>query len=152
MLGADSKTLVESSANPGESYYMINKGWQDFYYYDDPSGYLNTGNFCLKAYSINNPVGIGESQNEEKTFILKQNAPNPFSVSTSFSYVLQEASNVQLMVLDQSGRLIKTIVNQYQGAGEYKINWNAGNLDNGVYIYKIVVNDKSESGRMIFMR
>ncbi len=152
LLGADSKTLVESSANPGESYYMINKGWQDFYYYDDPSGYLNTGNFCLKAYSINNPVGIGESQNEEKTFILKQNAPNPFSVSTSFSYVLQEASNVQLMVLDQSGRLIKTIVNQYQGAGEYKINWNAGNLDNGVYIYKIVVNDKSESGRMIFMR
>lgn len=42
-------TLVPSAANPGESYYRKNGLWYDFYYYDDPSSYDSTGNFCIKA-------------------------------------------------------------------------------------------------------
>ena len=26
--------------------------WKDFYYYDDPSGFQNTGNFCIKALTV----------------------------------------------------------------------------------------------------
>ncbi|MFW5705901.1 MAG: lectin like domain-containing protein, partial [Bacteroidota bacterium] len=39
LLGADYRTLVESPANPEESYYNDGRGWLDFYYYDDPSGH-----------------------------------------------------------------------------------------------------------------
>ena len=78
LLGADSKTLVESAANPGESYYMTAKGWEDFYYYNDPSGYQHTGNFCIKALTVFDPLGVGES-NDAPGFELRQNAPNPFS-------------------------------------------------------------------------
>ncbi len=42
-------TLVESSAAEGESFYYFNNQWNDFYDYNDPSGYQNTGNFCVKA-------------------------------------------------------------------------------------------------------
>lgn len=48
LLGAHYRTIVESSASPGESYYMPDGEWLDFYDYDDPSGFLNTGNFCIK--------------------------------------------------------------------------------------------------------
>ena len=43
-------TLVESNANPGESYYYENDEWKDFYYcaLGDPEWY-GTGNFCIKA-------------------------------------------------------------------------------------------------------
>jgi C1A family cysteine protease len=43
-------TLVESSANPGESYYYKNNEWKDFYYcpLGDPEWY-GTGNFCIKG-------------------------------------------------------------------------------------------------------
>ncbi|MBN1338826.1 MAG: hypothetical protein JXA03_05845 [Bacteroidales bacterium] len=49
LLGADTRATVPSTASQGESYYMSSKGWLDFYNYPDPSGYLNTGNFCIKA-------------------------------------------------------------------------------------------------------
>jgi C1A family cysteine protease len=49
LLGGGSKTIVESAANPNESFYYLNGQWVDFYDYDDPSGFLNTGNFCIKA-------------------------------------------------------------------------------------------------------
>ncbi len=49
LLGAQYRVIVESSASPEESYYFDGDQWQDFYYYNDPSGFQNTGNFCIKA-------------------------------------------------------------------------------------------------------
>ncbi|MDP8268148.1 MAG: lectin like domain-containing protein [Candidatus Tenebribacter davisii] len=60
LLGASYRTIVESSSNPEESYYKSGNNWLDFYDYNDPSGFQNTGNFCIKVLSItvvsgNNP-------------------------------------------------------------------------------------------------
>jgi hypothetical protein len=49
LLGASYRTIVGSSSNPDESYYQDGGQWIDFFSYDDPSGFLNTGNFCIKA-------------------------------------------------------------------------------------------------------
>jgi hypothetical protein len=152
LLGSDLRTLVESSASPGESFCMTDKGWDDFYDYDDPSGYQNTGNFCIKAHSIYNPVGINESDIDKKSFIIRQNAPNPFSSNTVFNYVLEHHSEVQLLVYDQSGRLIANIINEHQDAGEHSIRWEASGLGNGVYIYTLIVGNESESGRMVLIK
>jgi C1A family cysteine protease len=48
LLGANYRTIVPSSASPGQSYYRISEidPWQDFY--EDDS----TGNFCIKALTI----------------------------------------------------------------------------------------------------
>ena len=151
LLGSDSKTLVESAANPEESYYMTAKGWEDFYYYDDPSGFQHTGNFCIKALTIFDPVGIGEN-NDSPGFELSQNAPNPFSSNTSLAYSIEQDAHVQLYILDLNGRLIEKLVDEYEQAGNHKVTWNASGLENGVYIYKIVVNGVSASNRMILMR
>ena len=43
LLGAKTRTVVQSSANPGESYYLNGTTW------DDLTDYDNTANFCLKA-------------------------------------------------------------------------------------------------------
>jgi C1A family cysteine protease len=52
LLGGGTKTIVESTASPEESYYKENGTWHDFYYYDDPSGFQNTGNFCIKGMAV----------------------------------------------------------------------------------------------------
>ncbi|MDP8202525.1 MAG: lectin like domain-containing protein [Candidatus Tenebribacter burtonii] len=57
LLGAQYRTIVESSANPEESYYKNGGDWLDFYDYNDPSGFQNTGNFCIKALSIDGSGG-----------------------------------------------------------------------------------------------
>ena len=58
LLGASYRTIVESSANPQESYYKSGNNWLDFYDYNDPSGFQNSGNFCIKALSVNGTGGI----------------------------------------------------------------------------------------------
>ncbi len=151
LLGADSRTLVESSASPGESFYMTAKGWEDFYDYNDPSGYQNTGNFCIKVLCERDPIGINDTE-IEMGFELRQNAPNPFSSSTNIAYSLDQDANVQLYILDLNGRLIEKVADEYQQTGDYQISWDAGNLENGVYIYKLIVNGKISSNRMILMR
>ncbi|MBC8415887.1 MAG: T9SS type A sorting domain-containing protein [Candidatus Cloacimonetes bacterium] len=63
LLGAQYRTVVLSSASPEESYYKSGTDWLDFYDYNDPSGYQNTGNFCVKALSTDGSAGINPPQN-----------------------------------------------------------------------------------------
>ncbi len=48
LLGAQYRTTVPSSAQPGESYYRSGSEWLDFYDYD-LGAWTHTGNFCIKA-------------------------------------------------------------------------------------------------------
>ena len=68
LLGASYRTIVKSAANPGESYYLTRRGWEDLYDYDftDPT-WDGTANFCIKGLStqvpyltINLPDGLPE--------------------------------------------------------------------------------------------
>nr|NQU92751.1 T9SS type A sorting domain-containing protein [Bacteroidota bacterium] len=61
LLGADYRTIVESSASPGESYYKESGTWEDFYNYDDPSGFQNSGNFCIKALTVEGQTQLPSS-------------------------------------------------------------------------------------------
>lgn len=158
LLGASSRTIVESSANPYESFYKDGDNWLDFYDYDDPSGFLNTGNFCMKALAVTDISGIstidGSSQN---SIVLAQNSPNPFNNITRIEYFIPERSQVTIRIYDISGKLVSTLIDKVQNAGINSINWNAtdenGNkVDPGLYIYRIESNGETESRRMLLVR
>lgn len=96
-------------------------------------------------------------ENEElpiKDFELKQNFPNPFNPSTRIFYSLNKDGFVQLKVFDLMGRIISTLVNEYQQKGEYEIDFDANrfNLATGTYFYSLEMNGKKDFKKFVYIR
>ena len=91
LLGAQYRTIVESSANPGESYYYSGSEWHDFYDYNDPSGYQNTGNFCVKGLSTKGGLQV----NPEENFNSEGAFGGPFTPASKV-YTLENKNDYQI--------------------------------------------------------
>jgi len=83
---------------------------------------------------------------------LSQNYPNPFNPTTKISYTIPEASNVTLKVYDALGKEVATLVNEFQGANKYKVDFNANQLSSGVYIYKLEAGNFSITKKMLLLK
>jgi hypothetical protein len=82
-----------------------------------------------------NPEAFREELPAE--FTLNQNYPNPFNPTTVISYELPEAADVRLQVFDMAGRQVATLVNDQVSAGRHTVNFDAGSLSSGVYMYRL---------------
>jgi hypothetical protein len=78
-----------------------------------------------------------EQVKDASTSFLYQNFPNPFDYSTIIRYKLCSPDYVVIKILDIQGREITSLVNEYQPAGKYSVNWNANSFENGIYFCKM---------------
>ncbi len=88
---------------------------------------------------------------------LYQNYPNPFNPTTTIEYSLAEGSDVLLKIYNLSGKLIRTLVNEYQTAGYYSITWYGDNevgqeIASGVYFYRIQAGDFVSTKKMVVLK
>ena len=68
---------------------------------------------------------------------LLQNYPNPFNPSTTIRYELPEYGYVRLSVYDMIGRRIAILVEGQMQAGLHQVNFDAGSLSSGIYLYRL---------------
>ncbi len=112
----------------------------------------------LMRATVNTLTAVHEINNKiPEDFILSQNYPNPFNPSTTIGYALPKQSNVRLKVYDILGKEVASLVDETQSAGTYKVQWkglnNKGeNLTSGIYLYKLSVDGKSFSRKMLFVK
>jgi len=85
-------------------------------------------------------------------FNLSQNYPNPFNPTTMITYTIPKASKVTLKVYDVLGSEVATLVNQFQDANSYSVNFNASSLSTGVYLYKIEADNFQMTRKMILLK
>lgn len=104
------------------------------------------------------PVSVDEPVGLPSAYVLSQNYPNPFNPTTTISYVLPEAVDVDLIVFDITGREVTRLVdNRKHTAGRYDIMWNGLNADgeklaSGMYFYRIIAGDFQQTNKMLMLK
>ena len=90
-------------------------------------------------------------------FVLGQNFPNPFNLTTTLCYELPEDGIVNITIYDMMGRIVKTLVNGSHTAGYKTIQWYATNDSNelvptGLYLYTIKIGRIMETKKMVLLK
>jgi len=96
------------------------------------------------------PVAVGDDT-PFAPLALHQNSPNPFNPLTTIEYDIHAGgTSVSLEVFDLRGRLVRTLVDEYQTAGSKSVRWD-GSDDRGrqtaagVYLYAL----RTDRGEMV---
>lgn len=109
-------------------------------------------NLYIDSICVRDITGISHNNGIPKNFSLSQNYPNPFNPSTKISFSLPKASDVKLVVFDILGREVATLVNDLKQAGTHNVEFNASALSSGVYFYKIVAGDFTDTKKMLLVK
>ena len=78
--------------------------------------------------------------------------PNPFNPSTTISYALPEACEVELIVYDIRGREVRTLVNQQQSPGVHEVTFDGSDLASGIYVYHIEAGEYERVNKMVLLK
>lgn len=87
-----------------------------------------------------------------QNYILHQNYPNPFNPVTHIKYTLKQKGFVSLKVFSILGKEVNTLVSEDKQPGTYQVEFNAGNLPSGIYLYQLNVNGSIQTKRLILLR
>jgi hypothetical protein len=79
-------------------------------------------------------------------------SPNPFNPTTAISFELQAANSIRLNVYDTSGRLVASLADGRQEAGNHRVSFDGSNLASGLYFVRLQTGDQSAVGKMMLMK
>jgi len=85
-------------------------------------------------------------------FGLGEAYPNPFNAVAVVSYQLSVISPARLALYDLSGRLVQTLVDDYQSAGEHRATINGAGLASGVYFLKLAAGNRIATRKIVCVK
>lgn len=112
--------------------------------------------FRLKQVDFNGTFAYSDEVNAEVTspvqFELAQNYPNPFNPSTTIKFSIPQSSNVTLKIFNTLGQEVKTLLSQNMESGLHTINFDASELNSGIYFYRLDADQFSEVRKMTLIK
>jgi hypothetical protein len=79
-------------------------------------------------------------------------SPNPFNPTTTLSYTLAEAAEVELKVFNLMGQEVATLVSEPQAAGVYHVSFDARSLPSGLYLSRFTAGSRSSVRRLMLAK
>ena len=179
ILSAYSNNIVQIPSSIGELnnlYHLdfMNNELTDFpeticNIYDNLTVFSIGLNYICPPYPdcIENNMGEQDTTNCEQVSIIDETLPitynlhnaypNPFNPITTLRYDLPEDALVNITIYDMMGRVVRTMVNTEQNAGNKSVQWNATNnqgqpVSAGVYLYKIQAGEFRQTKKMILLK
>lgn len=142
MGGTDSVWIAIGSVNQQPSYTM--------YIFDTDSKwyYYSKGN-KPSMIRLKTSTEAGIENNDNNTFALFQNTPNPANNSTKIAYEIKNASKVNISISDITGRVILNIDKGLQNSGYYSEEIDLSKFAAGTYFYTLKAGDSQKTKKMI---
>jgi len=114
----------------------------------------------LGFWNSSSASGSGLEEDQEiipPNFYLSQNYPNPANAGTYIKYALPKATKVRLEVYDAMGRAIRTLIEDTQKPGIYRIYWDGTDrrgvkVSSGIYFYRMETRGFKSTKKMIVLR
>lgn len=118
------------------------------------SGNTNTGTlnqWCLHFLFKDQTIGTDYESYKEK-LQLYQNYPNPASDNTSIKFSLINTSNVSMILYDNIGNQVRTLISGRQQAGNHLIVLSVVDLRPGIYFYSLRSDTFVSTKKMIIVK
>ncbi|NPV11404.1 MAG: spore coat protein CotH [Ignavibacteria bacterium] len=141
--------------------------WPNYYVgqtYEEEINYLKnwlTSRLAWMDYQLISDVEKEKSEISINDFKLLQNYPNPFNSNTIISYIipgnLNSLQKVTLKIYDVLGREITTLIDDYQTAGCYSVNFDIEtikqqSISTSVLICQLFVGNKTQTIKMLYLK
>ena len=79
-----------------------------------------------------------EKLNVATSYWLEQNYPNPFNPSTELQFNLPAGTVITLTIYNVLGERVVTLLkDHFYPAGRHQVEFDAGSLSSGVYVYRL---------------
>lgn len=94
-------------------------------------------------------TSINESLDNSK---LLQISPNPFSNKLTINYSVNSTCRVTLIIANNTGQVVANLVNEVNEPGNYEIEWNAEELNKGIYYCRYLTDNTAITNKMILIQ
>jgi len=140
-------TRFEAKALAGNSF----SGWSGLIESDtDSISLVFSENDTLFAnFSTTN---IENTPTVKSRILLKKNYPNPFNPTTTIEYEISKTAFVTLSIYDNTGALVKKLIQKTQQSGKYSIKWHAENQPSGIYFYHLKVGNFTQTRKCLLIK
>jgi len=88
----------------------------------------------------------------ETNFLIGKAYPNPFIPGTSLDYQLNTPEYVEIAIYNMKGQAVSSLQNGIQEAGAYSLNWNAENMQSGVYFLRVSIGSAMETQKLLLVK
>jgi len=87
-----------------------------------------------------------------QNFGIHQIYPNPFNPTIAIDYSLTQNSDVQISIYDINGRLITTLIHEFQIEGYHSITWDAASYSSGIYFLNMSAGEIAETKKIVLIK
>lgn len=97
-------------------------------------------------------TGVENESYMPKDYVLFQNYPNPFNPKTNIDYYIPKAGHVKLIVYDLLGREANVLLDEFKDIGRHKAVFDGSNYSSGIYFYRIITGNYSETKKLVLLK
>ena len=158
--GAPSWQFVAEAFSDVDIEENTTPSFADFDDDNKPDLIVSSGQYPTELLFFRNQSVVAVEQNPNelpRQFTLHQNYPNPFNPETTIEYELAQPGHVRLTIYNLLGQRVQTLVDSWQPAGPYRINWDGGgergarSVSSGVYVYELKIGETVLRKKMVLL-